>query len=99
MDVIFPSKIPSWFPAGTAGKGKKPFGTKGRDARQAGEDLTLTLKTGDSWVVRVTGTHTNFLTNFLTKGNSDAVTQVYSERGTIYGPQYGTLAPLDSEAG
>jgi hypothetical protein len=45
------------------------------------------------FTLRVTGTHKAFLENLLTKGNVDSVVQVWSERGTIYGPQYRTLNP------
>jgi hypothetical protein len=48
--------------------------------------------------VRVTGTDTNFLKAFLGDGNVSKVLMVYTEAGTIYGPQYSTIGPTGAEA-
>lgn len=93
IGAIFPNTSPSWFPNGEAGIGKRPFGSRQRDNRRAGEDLMVRFTSGSVFTLRVTGTHTAFLSNLLTKGNVDSVIQVWSERGTIYGPQYRTLNP------
>jgi len=93
LAAMFPSTAPSWFPNGESGLGRRPFGSRQRSTRQAGEDLTVQFIDGSAWVVRVTGGHTNFLTRLLVDGNVDTVAQVWSERGTIYGPQYRTIGP------
>lgn len=93
LEAIFPATSPSWFPNGESGIGRRPFGSRQRDSRQAGEDLMIRFTDGSVWSVRVTGTHTKFLTNFITQGNVDTVMNIWSERGTIYGPQYSTLNP------
>ena len=49
--------------------------------------MQMVLTNGETYTVRVTGTHTNFIDFFLAKGGGERVKNVYSERGTIYGPQ------------
>ena len=93
IGAIFPSTAPSWFPNGSSGIGKRPFGSKQRDSRQAGEDLFCRFQSGSVFTLRVTGTHTAFLTRLLMDGNVESVVQVWSERGTLYGPQYRTIGP------
>ena len=93
IGAIFPSTSPSWFPNGSSGIGKRPFGSRQRDSRRAGEDIYVRFLSGSVFAVRVTGTHKAFLTNLLMLGNVTSVLQVWSERGTIYGPQYRTLNP------
>ena len=93
IGAIFPGTSPSWFPNGSSGIGKRPFGSVQRNSRRAGEDLFVRFSSGSVFTVRVTGTHKAFLTNLLMKGQVGAVLQVWSERGTVYGPQFRTLNP------
>ena len=98
MDFLFPTRVPSWLPNGEAGFGKRPFGSKQADNRAAGRLLKLVLTdNAGTFSVRVTGTDTNFLRAFLGEGNVDKVLMVYTEAGTIYGPQYSSIGPIKLE--
>jgi hypothetical protein len=98
MDFLFPSRIPSWLPNGESGIGKRPFGSKQADNRAAGRLLKLILaNNAGTFSVRVTGTDTNFLKAFLGAGNTDKVLMVYTEAGTIYGPQYSVIGPREAQ--
>lgn len=92
IDYLFPTRTPSWLPNGESGKGKRPFGSKQADNRAAGRLLKLKLKDGSTFSIRVTGTDTKFLQSFLAAGRVDNVEMVYTEAGTMYGPQYSALA-------
>jgi hypothetical protein len=93
IDFLFPSWSPSWLPNGESGTGKRPFGSRQRTSRASGEAMTLVLQNGEEWVCRITGTHTRFIQTLLGQGATDQVLQVYSERGSVYGPNAGTLNP------
>jgi len=56
--------------------------------------MLMVLMNGEAYTVRVTGTHTNFVDFFLAKGGGARVRNVYSERGTEYGPQSQAVAPV-----
>jgi hypothetical protein len=56
------------------------------------------LTEGGTFSVRVTGTDTSFLQAFLGSGNVDNVSMVYTEAGTIYGPQYSSIGPKEANA-
>jgi hypothetical protein len=96
MDFLFPSRIPSWLPNGESGVGKRPFGSKQADNRAAGRLLKLVLSDGSTFSVRITGTDTKFLQTFLGAGNVSNVSMVYTEAGTIYGPQYSSIGPEEA---
>ena len=99
MDFLFPGRTPSWLPNGEEGFGKRPFGAKQADNRAAGRLLKLVLADNQgTFSVRVTGTDTNFLKAFLGSGNVNSVLMVYTEAGTIYGPQYSSIGPKSAEA-
>jgi hypothetical protein len=99
MDFLFPTRVPSWLPNGESGIGKRPFGSKQADNRAAGRLLKLVLTdNAGTYSVRVTGTDTNFLKAFLGGGNVSKVLMVYTEAGTVYGPQYSTVGPAVAEA-
>jgi hypothetical protein len=66
---------------------RRKYGTRQRGSARAGEAMRLLLNNGESYTVRITGTHTDFIDWFLAKGGGKKVANVYSERGTIYGPQ------------
>lgn len=69
------------------GRRRRKYGTRQRSSSRAGEAMQLVLKSGSAYSVRVTGTHTNFIEFFLSQGGGEKVANVFSERGTIYGPQ------------
>ena len=69
------------------GRRRRKYGTRQRENARAGEPMQLILNNGEAYTVRITGTHTNFIDAFLAKGGGAKVANIYSERGTIYGPQ------------
>jgi hypothetical protein len=66
---------------------RRKYGTRQRSSSRAGEQMQVVLKTGEVYTLRVTGTHTAFLDAFLAQGGGVYVSNVFSERGTIYGPR------------
>lgn len=66
---------------------RRKYGTRQRESARAGEPMKLVLKNGDIYTARITGSHTAFIDAFLSKGGGLNVANIYSERGTIYGPQ------------
>lgn len=93
IDFLFPSWSPSWLPDGESGPRRRPFGSRQRENRAGGEVMTLQLANGETWNVRITGTHTAFIQAVLNQGNPDQVVGVFSERGSSYGPNTGSLNP------
>lgn len=73
--------------AGPGGVRRRKYGTRQRSSSRAGEPMQLILNNGEAYTVRITGTHTKFIDAFLSKGGGAKVANIYSERGTIYGPQ------------
>jgi hypothetical protein len=69
------------------GRRVRRYGTRQRSSARAGEAMTVVLNNGEQFSVRITGSHYNFLDQFLGRGAGEKVANVYSERGTIYGPQ------------
>lgn len=47
--------------------------------------MKIRLSNGDVWTVRLVGSHVRFIEAVLAELGPDAVTQIWSERGTIYG--------------
>jgi hypothetical protein len=69
------------------GRRRRKYGTRQRSSSRAGEAMQLVLKNGKTYIVRVTGAHIDFVEFFLSQGGGSKVANVYSERGTEYGPQ------------
>ena len=69
------------------GRRRRKYGTRQRSNARAGEPMQLVLKNGEVYTARITGTHTAFINEFLSKGGGVNVANIFSERGTIYGPQ------------
>jgi hypothetical protein len=69
------------------GRRRRIYGTKQRGSSRAGEGMTMKLDNGDSYTIRVTGTHLNFIQFMLGRMKAGKVVEVLSERGTVYGPQ------------
>jgi hypothetical protein len=74
-------------PDPVTGRRRRKYGTRQRSSSRAGEVMAIALSNGEQYSVRITGTHTNFIDFFLSQGAGDKVVNVFSERGTIYGPQ------------
>lgn len=73
------------------GRRRRKYGTRQRGSARAGEAMKILLSTGKVYTVRITGTHTAFIDFFLSKGQVKKVANIYSERGSIYGPQIKTV--------
>lgn len=91
LDYLFPLWVPSWLARGDSGVGRRPFGSRQRDNRAAGEQMTLTLDTGKDYTVRITGTHKRFLQTILSEVQEGKVLRVVSERGAKYGPHQASI--------
>jgi hypothetical protein len=70
------------------GKRKRKYGTKQRASALSGRPMTVVLDNGDAWTARVTGADVDFITFVLAKADVNKVLNIYSPRGTIYGPQF-----------
>jgi hypothetical protein len=82
----------SWQEQGTAadplsGRRRRVYGTRQKSSARAGQNLILALDNGESYRVRITGAHLDFISNLLGRMLPGRVVGVTSERGTIYGPQ------------
>jgi hypothetical protein len=75
------------------GRRRRKYGTSQRSSARAGEAMQVVLDNGEAYTVRITGSHTSFLDFFLAEGLGTKVLNVYSERGTKYGPQPQTITP------
>jgi hypothetical protein len=85
LKYIFGDVVPVWT-RGPQGGGRRPYGSRQRSNAAAGEPIKLRLITGEIYSVRVTGEHWRFIDQVIAN-SSGTISEVYSERGTIYGPQ------------
>jgi hypothetical protein len=69
------------------GRRRRKYGTRQRNNAAAGEPIRLVLNTGEAYSGRITGSHTAFIDYVLAVGVDAKLQNVYSERGTEYGPQ------------
>lgn len=90
ISLLFPTSQLKWRrPSGFSLSGRKrKYGSRQRSNNAAGEAFKVRFKNGDTWTMRVTGKHQRFIEEILETSAGDNVVQIYSERGTIYGPQY-----------
>jgi hypothetical protein len=70
------------------GRRRRVYGTKQRGSARGGREMTFVLRDGSSWVARTTGADLDLLDFVLQKIGEDKVLNVYTKRGTIYGPQF-----------
>ena len=75
------------------GRRRRKYGTRQRSSARAGEAMQMVLDNGETYTLRITGSHTAFIDFFLAEGLGSKVLNVYSERGIEYGPQPQTLTP------
>ena len=68
------------------GRRRRKYSTRQRSSARAGQVMQVVLKSGEKYSVRVTGTHTAFIDYFMAEGAGDKIANVYSQRGTEYGP-------------
>jgi hypothetical protein len=67
-----------------------------RSLADAGQPVTVRLTDGEVWQVRVTGTMIDFIDKVLADGNADNVMQIWTARGSLYGPEPdANVVPVD----
>lgn len=93
-------KVPSfrWVkPRGTTPSGRrKQYTHRMRALADAGQPVTVRLTDGEVWQVRVTGTMIDFIDKVLADGNADNVMQIWTARGSLYGPEPDSnVVPVD----
>jgi hypothetical protein len=71
-----------------AGRRLRKYGARQRAAARGGRVMNLSLINGDSFQVRITGTDTDFIDFVLARIGEGLVLNAYTQRGTIYGPQF-----------
>ena len=95
LQYLFGVQFSSWLApvsdsTGTSGRRRRKYGTKQRTNARAGRVLYLKLSNGETYSVRVTGTDLDFVA--WIRERADEVEQIYTARGTIYGPQFAPAA-------
>lgn len=85
------SNVLAWRPNTNAvnpatGRRRRKYSTRQRSSARAGQPMQVVLKAGETYVVRITGSHTSFIDFFMAEGAGDKIANVYSQRGTEYGP-------------
>lgn len=73
-----------------SGSGRRPYKTRQRTNAGAGEPMKVVVEGGNAYTVRITGTHAAFIDYVIARAIVP-VLNVYSERGTEYGPQLENL--------
>lgn len=89
--LLGPLKLSWKAPGGgtsASGARKRKYGAKQRARALGGKVMNLKLLGGKTWQVRYTGADIDFVDNILTKVGEGLVLQAYTERGTMYGPQF-----------
>jgi hypothetical protein len=84
--------------AGTTadGKRKRKYGSKQRALALGGRPMSIVLDNGETYTVRVTGADLDFIEFVLARVEENKVLNIYTPRGTIYGPQFpeaGAIVP------
>lgn len=90
ISLFFPTSRLRWTPpTGLTLTGRRrKYGSRQRSNAAAGEAFKVRFNDGEVVTVRVTGTHRRFLDEIIASSAGDNIRQVWSERGTIYGPQF-----------
>jgi hypothetical protein len=73
---------------GAGGARKRKYGAKQRATALGGRPLTIVLDNGEAYTARVTGADIDFIDFVLAKIGENKVLNIYTPRGTIYGPQF-----------
>lgn len=89
LRLLFPEQTLRWkVPTGTTRNGRrKRARSRQRSNAAAGEALQVVFTSGEIWTFRVTGPHIDFIRAVLANGGESRVLNVWSERGTEYGPE------------
>jgi hypothetical protein len=85
---------PATGPNPTSGRRRRVYGTRQKSSARAGEAMKLLLDNGEMYTVRVTGPHMDFIGYILSRTQPGKVANVFSARGTEYGPQLTDVTPL-----
>lgn len=90
---IFGNFQPRWTPTvsginGITGRKRFKYGRRQRALASGGRELFVVTDQGEEWTVRVTGEDNAFIDQILARADNNKVLNVYTKRGTIYGPQY-----------
>jgi hypothetical protein len=82
----------SWQPPSNSqnpdGRRLRKYGARQRASARGGRVMNLVLRSGDTFQCRITGTDTDFIDWILAKSGLEVVLNIYTQRGTIYGPQF-----------
>lgn len=70
------------------GKRKRKYGSKQRALALGGRPMSIVLDNGETYTARVTGADLDFIEFVLSKVTNNKVLNIYTPRGTIYGPQF-----------
>lgn len=70
------------------GRRLRKYGARQRASARGGRVMNLLLRSGDVFQCRITGTDTDFIDYILAKAGLEVVLNIWTQRGTIYGPQF-----------
>jgi hypothetical protein len=70
------------------GKRKRKYGSKQRALALGGRPMSIVLDNGETYTARVTGADLDFIDFVLARVEENKVLNIYTPRGTIYGPQF-----------
>lgn len=89
LSLLFPEATLRWqLPTGTTASGKrKRARSRQRSNARAGENLQVVFTNGEIWTYRITGSHIDFIREVLQRDGGASVLNIWSERGSEYGPE------------
>jgi hypothetical protein len=89
LRLLFPEATLRWkVPTGRTANGRrKRARSRQRSNAAAGEVLQVVFTNGEIWSYRVTGAHIDFIKAVLERDGGAQVLNIWSERGTEYGPE------------
>lgn len=90
LALIFNTNTLQWSrPGGLLPSGRRrKYGTRQRTNAAAGEAMTIRFNNGSQWTYRITGTHTDFIDNVISRLSANNIDEIWSERGTIYAKSF-----------
>lgn len=88
INKLFDIQLTTWTPLTEEQRTsvRRPYGNRQRSNAAAGKVVSVLFKDGEEWTYRVTGTMKNFLDQLATFGKRNDVANVFTQRGTEYGP-------------
>ena len=96
IEYVFGAQKTTWQPIADAptvpgGRRRRKYGTRQRSQAEGGRVLYFKLDTGGLWTVRTTGADIDLIDELLVKADTAKLKNVYTARGTKFGPQYAEL--------